>query len=453
MDDLLRAIADRLRAGDRDRRAARPLRPGRRAGRRPPRGRGAGRGAGRGRHPGPGPPRREGRSRLAGLPASTAPVRLSTTLTEGFRPPPYPYDRLDELKAVGRRPARRAGRPLDRHARATRRRLRWSRPWPAPAPSGATRRPSAARLPRGRGGLDGPPPRRDGRSRRPRRLRRHQGVRGRHARSGCACARPDRDTVLYPQVSLPQLRHGGHAGRLPGRGRPARSDGALDLGAIDPADAERALCLWVNSPGNPAGGLDDLGAAAAWGRAHGVPVLSDECYVEFTWDGPPRTILEHGARRACWPCTRCRSAPTWPASGPASTPATPSWSPTCAEVRKHAGLMVPGPGAGRRGGGLGRRRPRRRAAGPLPAPAGADGRRSWPAAGIAVPLPAGAFYLWVPAPDGDAWGLTRRLAAEGGALVAPGEFYGGRRPRAHRRGAARRPPRAGGSTTGEGLRP
>ena len=50
----------------------------------------------------------------------------------------------------------------------------------------------------------------------------------------------------------------------------------------------------MNSPGNPTGALDDLGAAAAWGRAHGVPVFSDECYVEFTWDGPPRTILEHG---------------------------------------------------------------------------------------------------------------------------------------------------------------
>src|SRR3546814_20449072 len=70
----------------------------------------------------------------------------------------------------------------------------------------------------------------------------------------------------------------------------------LDLDEIAEDDAARALCLWVNVPGNPTGDLDDLGAAAAWGRAHDVPVLSDECYVEFTWDGPPRTILEHGDR-------------------------------------------------------------------------------------------------------------------------------------------------------------
>ena len=40
------------------------------------------------------------------------------------------------------------------------------------------------------------------------------------------------------------------------------------------------------------------------------------------------------------------------------------------------------------------------------------------------PLPAGGFYLWIPAPDGDAWGLTERLAREAGALISPGEFYG-----------------------------
>ena len=68
-----------------------------------------------------------------------------------------------------------------------------------------------------------------------------------------------------------------------------------DLDSIDPADAGRALCLWVNSPANPHGDLVDLGAAATWGRTNGVPVLSDECYIEFTWSGPGRTILEHGA--------------------------------------------------------------------------------------------------------------------------------------------------------------
>ena len=45
-------------------------------------------------------------------------------------------------------------------------------------------------------------------------------------------------------------------------------------------------------------------------------------------------------------------------------------------------------------------------------------------AGVDAPRPAGAFYLWAPAPEGDAWALARRLAADGGILVSPGEFYG-----------------------------
>jgi aspartate/methionine/tyrosine aminotransferase len=44
--------------------------------------------------------------------------------------------------------------------------------------------------------------------------------------------------------------------------------------------------------------------------------------------------------------------------------------------------------------------------------------------GVDAPMPAGAFYLWAPAPDGDAWALARRLAEQGGVLVSPGEFYG-----------------------------
>jgi aspartate/methionine/tyrosine aminotransferase len=39
-----------------------------------------------------------------------------------------------------------------------------------------------------------------------------------------------------------------------------------------------------------------------------------------------------------------------------------------------------------------------------------------------VPLPAGAFYLWIPVDDG--WEFTERFAREAGALVSPGEFYG-----------------------------
>ena len=42
--------------------------------------------------------------------------------------------------------------------------------------------------------------------------------------------------------------------------------------------------------------------------------------------------------------------------------------------------------------------------------------------GFDIQLPSGGFYLWFDASDG--WAFAERLAREGGALVSPGDFYG-----------------------------
>ena len=39
----------------------------------------------------------------------------------------------------------------------------------------------------------------------------------------------------------------------------------IDVSSIDPQDAQRALMMWINTPGNPAGGLDDLETVVQWG--------------------------------------------------------------------------------------------------------------------------------------------------------------------------------------------
>ena len=80
---------------------------------------------------------------------------------------------------------------------------------------------------------------------------------------------PDRDTVLCPSVAYPTYEMGAV---LAG----CRAMPVDDLATVSDADAARALCLWVNSPANPTGLLADLGAAASCGRAHGVPVISEE---------------------------------------------------------------------------------------------------------------------------------------------------------------------------------
>ncbi|MFQ5556618.1 MAG: pyridoxal phosphate-dependent aminotransferase, partial [Acidimicrobiales bacterium] len=233
---------------------------------------------------------------------------------------------------------------------------------------------------------------------------------------------PGKDTVLHPAISYPSYAMG--AALAGCRAVPVAVDGdnQIDLDAIDPGDAARALCLWVNSPGNPAGGLDDLEAAAAWGRRHGVLVVSDECYVEFTWGDRPRTILTSGCEGvlAVHSLSKRSNLAGVRAGFYAGDRGTVAY---LREVRKHAGLMVPGPvqAAAVVAWGDQEHVEHQRAVYLRRLTLLAE---ACEALGAPAPLPAGGFYLWVRAPGDDAWGLTRRLAAEVGLVVSPGEFYG-----------------------------
>ena len=241
---------------------------------------------------------------------------------------------------------------------------------------------------------------------------------------------PSRDTVLYPEVSYPSYAMGATLAGCRAVPVPMDDRWRLDLSHIDPADAARALCLWANTPGNPAGGLDDLAAVAEWGRRHRVPVFSDECYVEFTWSGPPArpgqapgtTVLSSGTEGvvAVHSLSKRSNLAGLRVGFYAGDPELVHY---LQEVRKHAGFMVPGPAQAAAVVALGDQRDvdvqRERYRMRLARMAGIlEG------IGIAAPLPDGGFYLWVPAPDGDAWRLAQRLAAELGIVSSPGEFYG-----------------------------
>ena len=233
--------------------------------------------------------------------------------------------------------------------------------------------------------------------------------------------RPDRDTVLYPAVSYPTYAMGATLAGCRAVAVPATPDGGLALDAIDPSDADRALLLWSNSPSNPTGALDDLGAAAAWGRTHDVPVFSDECYVEFTWQGRGRTILEHGLDGvvAVHSLSKRSNLAGVRVGFYAGDAALVSY---LQEIRKHVGMMVPGPAQAAAVAALDDDRHVEvqcdRYASRLERLAGV--LSDW--SGIEVPRPAGAFYLWIPVDDG--WAFTERLAGAAGTLVSPGEFYG-----------------------------
>ncbi|MCY4067715.1 MAG: aminotransferase class I/II-fold pyridoxal phosphate-dependent enzyme [Acidimicrobiaceae bacterium] len=232
---------------------------------------------------------------------------------------------------------------------------------------------------------------------------------------------PQRDTVLYPAVSYPSYAMGAVLAGC--RGVPVAVDHrfCIDLDSISPGDRERALCLWVNSPGNPAGGLEDLAAAAQWGRRHRVPVVSDECYAEFTWQGPPRSIVEHGTEGvlALHSLSKRSNMAGVRAGFYAGDAELVDYLSEC---RKHAGFMVPGPVQAAAVAAWDDQdhvveqaaRYQRRLA--LLAEIAA-------AAGAQASLPAGAFYLWAVSPGGDAWAFADLLARRCGLVVSPGEFY------------------------------
>lgn len=233
---------------------------------------------------------------------------------------------------------------------------------------------------------------------------------------------PGRDTVLYPEVSYPTYAMGATLAGCRAVPVPVGDDWCPQLDAIDEADAERAVCLWMNTPGNPAGGLDDLGAAAAWGRSQGVPVLSDECYVEFTWDGPPRSILQHGTDGVLAVHSLSKRS-NLAGSRIGFYAGDPELVGYLSEVRKHAGFMPAGPeqAAGAVAWADQDHVEAQRARYKERLDLLAEALRS---AGLEVDEPGGAFYLWVAAPEGDAWRLAGQLAERAGALVSPGEFYG-----------------------------
>ena len=371
----------------------------------------------------------------------------------GYTPPPYPYDRLDELKPLADRHDGglvdlSIGTPVDPPTPAVLAALGGSDAERGYPPSIGTPelREAAARWCEQRLGVQV-----DSATEVAATIGSKEFVAG--LPHWVRLRSPERDTVLFPEISYPSYAMGAELAGCRAVPVPADEHWSIQLDAISDADAERALVLWVNTPGNPAGGLDDLAAAAHWGRERGVPVFSDECYAEFTWDGSPRTILTPAGIDDTAPAGR--QATPGPTASVAAAPSGAALARTdgvvavhslskrsnlagvrvgfyagdpelvhfLREVRKHAGFMVPGPAQAAAVAALADQvhvvEQRQRYRSRLERLARIVGRF-----GPEPPLPRGGFYLWAVAPEGDAWTFTRTLLAEAGILVSPGEFYG-----------------------------
>ena len=338
----------------------------------------------------------------------------------GFEPPPYPYDRLDAYQKLasahdGGIVDLSIGTPCDPPPQAVIDALAGSnseRGYPASIGSEALRR-SIARWMGRRFEIDVPISR----------IAACIGTKEFVATTPqyMKLRRPNRDTVLYPAVAYPTYEMGAILAGLRAVAVPMNAEGHMDFASITQDDIDRALMVWVNSPSNPTGGLDDLKYAANWGRTHNIPVFSDECYTEFTWATNSQSILQHGldgviAVHSLSKRSNLAGLRVGFYAGDAEI------VEYLKEVRKHAGFMVPGPAQAAGVAALDDdehvrvQRDRYRSRLEFMA----QTLTKW--SGIDIGMPDGGFYLWFNA--GDAWAFTEKLAREGGALVSPGDFYG-----------------------------
>jgi succinyldiaminopimelate transaminase len=187
--------------------------------------------------------------------------------------------------------------------------------------------------------------------------------------------------------------------------------------------------VWVNSPSNPTGrvmAVAELREVVAWGRAHGAVIASDECYVSLGWEDSPISILHPSVcggsfegLLAVFSLSKRSNLAGYRAGFVAGDPALVA---SLLEIRKHAGLIMPGPVQAAMTAALDdtehavaqrERYAARRA-------------QLWSAfteAGWTIDHSRAGLYLWATHPDHDCWSAAELLAAEG-ILVAPGELYG-----------------------------
>jgi succinyldiaminopimelate transaminase len=242
---------------------------------------------------------------------------------------------------------------------------------------------------------------------------------------------PTRDVVLYPAASYPTYEMGALLAGLRAVPVPVDDRWRIDLSAVADADAERALVLWLNDPSNPTGVTatpSEMEASVAWARDRGIVVASDECYAEFTYDdagepAAPVTALVAGLDGvlAVHSLSKRSNMAGLRAGFVAGDGELVAY---LGEVRKHGGLMMPAPVQAAATAALGddehvreqQARYARRRTMALAALAARD---------LVHDGGPSTFYLWLRSTDGpsDGWAITADLAKTG-LLVAPGDFYG-----------------------------
>lgn len=226
------------------------------------------------------------------------------------------------------------------------------------------------------------------------------------------------DSVVIPELAYPTYEVGA---RLAGA-QVIAADSLTQLGPRSPA------VIYLNSPGNPTGrvlGADHLRKVVEWARERGTLVVSDECYLGLGWQARPHSVLhpdvsggDHSGLLAVHSLSKSSSLAGYRAGFVAGDAAVVA---ELLAVRKHAGMMVPGPVQAAMTAALDddeheaaqRDRYRRRRDILMAA---------FRSAGFTVEHSEAGLYLW--ATRGEPCRETVDWLARRGILVAPGDFYG-----------------------------
>ena len=234
------------------------------------------------------------------------------------------------------------------------------------------------------------------------------------------------EAVVFPRVAYPSYAMG------------AALVGAEAFASDDPAEwPANTKLVWLNSPGNPDGrvlGIAAMRAAVARARALGAVIVGDECYAEFGWQAPwdtepipslldPRVVEDdHRDVLAIYSLSKQSNLAGYRAAFLAGDRALVARLLT---VRKHAGLIVPGPVQSAMVAALAdethvhEQRARYHSRRDVLRPA-------LVAAGFQVEGSEAGLYLWVTR-GVDAWQTIADLA-ELGIVAGPGHFYGEHSP-------------------------
>lgn len=226
------------------------------------------------------------------------------------------------------------------------------------------------------------------------------------------------DRVAYPRLAYPTYEVGA---RLAGAAYEAYDDPT----ALDP---EGLRLLWLNTPSNPTGQVlpeEELARIVAWARAHGILVVSDECYLELGWEAEPVSVLHPevsgGSFEGLLSVHSLSKRSNLAGYRAAFVLGDGTLLGDLLQIRKHGGMMIPATTQAAAVAALGddqhveeqrRRYATRRTA----------LRTALLAHGFRIEHSEASLYLWAGRGE-SCWDTVSHLA-DLGILVAPGDFYG-----------------------------